>query len=225
MKDSTTRTRGRGRRPAAKPAPVRAPRFQQERSRRTFEALVDAAEALFAEHGYDATGSPEIARKAGASVGTFYRYFDDKKQVFLEVVRRHLEQMMTSTLDGISPAALAGKARHETIAIAIDALFRSVTHHPGLSRTIEEMALRDPEVAALRHRYEQASRQRITQLVTLVALPEVVADPQATAWALTACAMECAAAAGGLRGAGAPSQARLRAALIAMVERLLFGDE
>jgi len=220
MKEST----GKGKRGAAAkaPPPTRAPRFQQERSKRTFAALVDAAETLFSEHGFDATGSPEIARKAGASVGTFYRYFDDKKQVFLEVVRRHLDEKMTSTLDGIAPSALAGKERAETIAMTIETLFRSVTQHPGLNRAIEEMALRDADVAALRHKYEQASRQRITQLVTVVAPPDVVADPQATAWALTACALECAAGAGGLRGGGVPSQARLRAALAAMVERVLF---
>ncbi|HEX5063422.1 MAG TPA: helix-turn-helix domain-containing protein, partial [Kofleriaceae bacterium] len=54
------------------------PEFRQERSRRSYEALLTAAEELFAVHGYDAIGTPEIAQKAGVSVGTFYRYFEDK---------------------------------------------------------------------------------------------------------------------------------------------------
>src|SRR5688500_7550251 len=64
--------------------------FPQERARRTYESLVDAGAALFAERGFDATQTPDIAGEAGVSVGTFYRYFDDKLEIFLEVERRYL---------------------------------------------------------------------------------------------------------------------------------------
>ena len=64
------------------------PDFRQERARRSYQALLDAAAELFAAQGYDAVGTPEIAQKAGVSVGTFYRYFDDKHEVYLEIMRR-----------------------------------------------------------------------------------------------------------------------------------------
>ena len=51
------------------------PDFRQERSRRSYQALLDAAEELFSKHGYDAVGTPEIAEQACVSVCTFYRYF------------------------------------------------------------------------------------------------------------------------------------------------------
>jgi AcrR family transcriptional regulator len=43
----------------------RDPDFRQERSRRSYLALIEAAEVLFAAGGYDAVGTPEIAQKAG----------------------------------------------------------------------------------------------------------------------------------------------------------------
>ena len=74
---------------------AREPDFRQERSRRSYEALLDAATELFGKHGYDAVGTPEIANRAGVSVGTFYRYFDDKHEVYLEIMRRTIGRRAT----------------------------------------------------------------------------------------------------------------------------------
>jgi AcrR family transcriptional regulator len=64
--------------------------FTQERARATYRALLAAARAVFAARGYDRTQAPEIAEHAGVSVGTFYRYFEDKREAFVEVTRVHL---------------------------------------------------------------------------------------------------------------------------------------
>ena len=47
----------------------------------TRQALVDAALALFAERGYDATTTGAIAEAAGVSPRTFFRYFPTKESV------------------------------------------------------------------------------------------------------------------------------------------------
>src|SRR4051812_32420004 len=96
----------------------RLPQFPQERARRTYEALITAATKAFTAEGYDATGTPDIARRARVSVGTFYRYFDDKKQVFVEVSRRHLAAGYQQIMDKLTPERFVGKARRATIAEA-----------------------------------------------------------------------------------------------------------
>jgi AcrR family transcriptional regulator len=71
---------------------VRIPR--QKRSLKTRQRIVRAAIKLFSEKGYYNTNSNEIAAKAGVSIGSFYAYFTDKKQLFLEALKyENLEEM------------------------------------------------------------------------------------------------------------------------------------
>ena len=52
-----------------------------ENAERTRQSLVDAALRLFASNGYDATSTDEIARTAGVSPRTFFRYFPTKESI------------------------------------------------------------------------------------------------------------------------------------------------
>lgn len=58
-----------------------APR--QRRSRETRTALLEAALALFAQHGFERSSIGEIAGQAGVGAGTFYQHFRSKRQVLL----------------------------------------------------------------------------------------------------------------------------------------------
>jgi AcrR family transcriptional regulator len=49
--------------------------------------LVEAAAAEFREHGFSGTDTNRIARRAGFAPQTFYRWFDDKIEVFIAVYR------------------------------------------------------------------------------------------------------------------------------------------
>jgi AcrR family transcriptional regulator len=77
-------------------------RTQAERSQASRTALVAAARRLFAEHGYAAVGTPEIAAAAGLTRGAMYHQFADKTDLFTAV----LEQVETE-LTGHIAAVLA----------------------------------------------------------------------------------------------------------------------
>ncbi len=56
----------------------------RERTRRAVRnELLDIAQGLFAEHGYEAVTGDEIAAAAGMSKRSFFRYFDSKEALIL----------------------------------------------------------------------------------------------------------------------------------------------
>jgi AcrR family transcriptional regulator len=201
---------------------TREPDFRQDRSRRSYLALIEAATALFGAQGYDAVGTPEIAQRAGVSVGTFYRYFDDKHEIYLEIARRMMVAAYRETIANLGPERFIGRARHETISETIAILFDHVMAQPQLTRSVREMSLRDAKVAELSRAFEQVSVARLTSLIAAIVPRSVIADPEATAWVLHASVMETAHGLAGHRGPSPIDAERARKALTDFIERAIF---
>lgn len=68
-------------------------------------AIYDAALQLFAERGYAGTAVPELAREAGVSVGTIYRYFKDKEALVNALYRRWRRTLTAWISLGLDPQA------------------------------------------------------------------------------------------------------------------------
>lgn len=202
-----------------------ARRFTQERARKTFEALIEAAGAAFVEAGYDATGTPDIAERAGVSVGTFYRYFEDKKQAYLEVTRRYLAEAYHRIMDRLTPQRFVGLDSAATIAETVGILLEQSTRHPIMQKTFVEMSLRDADVLELRRAFDKIAHEKLTALVAAVTTRATVPDPAATALVIHVAAVECAAVIGGIRGTIPVDAGRAKAALSSLLYRTLFGLE
>jgi TetR/AcrR family transcriptional repressor of mexJK operon len=72
-------------------APAATPRTGEEhppagRSARKRQAIIEAATALFLEHGYQGTSMDDIAALAAVSKQTVYKNFADKQQLFGDIV-------------------------------------------------------------------------------------------------------------------------------------------
>jgi AcrR family transcriptional regulator len=79
-------------------------RTQAERSATTRGALVAAARGLFAERGYAAVGTPEVAAAAGVTRGALYHQFADKSDLFLAVYEQ-VEEDVTARIAALVAAA------------------------------------------------------------------------------------------------------------------------
>ena len=64
------------------------PRPVQEERR---AALLRAAREVFAQKGYHAATVDDITKLAGVAKGTFYLHFEEKREIYVEVVRAFLE--------------------------------------------------------------------------------------------------------------------------------------
>jgi AcrR family transcriptional regulator len=79
-------------------------RTQLERSAATRGALIAAARPLFAERGYAAVGTPEIAEAAGVTRGAMYHQFADKTALFAAVAEAVEADVTQRIADGVVAA-------------------------------------------------------------------------------------------------------------------------
>src|SRR5260221_1458977 len=66
------------------------------------EAILNAAETVFAEHGFDGARIDAIAATAGYNKSLIFQYFDDKLGLYAEVVRRADREMNELQAGGIA---------------------------------------------------------------------------------------------------------------------------
>lgn len=66
------------------------------------KALEQAAYQIFLQHGYKHTNIAEISKQAGISVGSFYKYYDSKEEIFVELYIRENESVRRKLLENIN---------------------------------------------------------------------------------------------------------------------------
>jgi AcrR family transcriptional regulator len=93
---------------------------QQDRSRLTVEAILEATTHILTQEGYDKANTNRIAERAGISIGSLYQYFPNKESLMAALIEQHsdeIAQLMESKLKDLSDAPLE---------IAIPALIKAV---------------------------------------------------------------------------------------------------
>lgn len=65
-------------------------------------ALQEAAYDIFLEKGYKRTNISDITKQAGMAVGSFYKYYQSKEDIFLEVYRKENEQVRSKIINTIN---------------------------------------------------------------------------------------------------------------------------
>ena len=207
--------------------------FKQRRSQATYEALLKAAARVFARSGFDAAQTPDIAAEAGVSTGAFYRYFKDKREIFVEVVAEHLRASQQEVMSKLTPERFLGDGRSSpdkraAIEMVLDVLFDRIARDAELERVYLSMSYSDPDVRRLRAQYEDEGCQTLAKLVEIIVPRSVIPDPAAAARVIGITAVEIAADRAGLRpqvGNLAASDAQIKAALREMLFRYLFPGE
>jgi AcrR family transcriptional regulator len=77
--------------------------------------LLDAGAALFTKNGYEATTMTQIAKRAGASIGSLYQFFPSKEVLAEALFARYVERAVSMLEDlakhapGLSPLRVADR--------------------------------------------------------------------------------------------------------------------
>lgn len=90
-------------------------------------SLIDAARRVFGEKGYHAATVDDITRAANVGKGTFYLYFQEKREIYYEVIRGFFEliQGIADSLgdtarEGLDVVAGAERGAHELMRVFLD---------------------------------------------------------------------------------------------------------
>ena len=101
----------------------------QARSTARLAALMDAAASVVDEIGYERLTTAMVAERAGASIGTVYRYFPDRIAVLQALGARNLERALSRVTEE------AANAKHDdwmtALSASMDILIEAFRNEPG----------------------------------------------------------------------------------------------
>lgn len=122
------------------------PRDKVRDAERSREQILDAAEQLFAERGYEATSLAEVGRRAGVSRATPGYFFGSKAELHRAVLERCFADVRRAVREGKERALASGQTAEVILAGAVADYATFVAARPNFVRLIEREALSDRTV-------------------------------------------------------------------------------
>jgi AcrR family transcriptional regulator len=96
-----------------------------------------AAEVVFARRGYHEAGMEEIAEEAGYAIGTVYRYFNSKKELYQTL----LEEKATESHKRLRPLLESGGTARARLRLLVDDEMDFVHRHAEFLRVLVAEAM------------------------------------------------------------------------------------
>lgn len=154
-------------------------RTLSQRGIETRARLLEGAEEVFSELGFHDASVVKITEHAGVSGGTFYLYFQSKKEIFDELVR----DLNRRVRHAMKEASSQGRDRLEAEVLGFQAYFRFTAEHTALYRIIRQAEFVSPEM--LRYHYDKLMEGYVAGLRDAVSRGEAgPIDAEVTAVAL-----------------------------------------
>jgi AcrR family transcriptional regulator len=130
------------------------------------EAILAAAEEVFARSGYHGASLDDIAQAAGISKALIYEHFASKRELHALLINAHVEEIF----ERLQANAAAGQPGEQRLRGGIDAFLSFVEEHREAWRALFRDAA-DPEVADV--------IERVQAQATAVIAALIAADPEA----------------------------------------------
>ncbi len=112
------------------------------RGQRTRHKLLEAAEAVFGEKGYERASVVEITQRAGVAQGTFYVYFPSKKAIFVELVKELSHRLRREIAEAV--AGLSDRIEIERVGFRT--FFDFAHRHRNLYKIVRQAEFVDEEL-------------------------------------------------------------------------------
>jgi AcrR family transcriptional regulator len=131
---------------------------QQDRSRVTVEAILEATTHILTEEGYEKANTNRIADRAGISIGSLYQYFPNKEALMAALMEQHsneIVELVESKLQLLFDAPLK-----MAISELVKAVIAAHTINPRLHQVLNE----EIPLSARLHQMQKAD-ERISKML------------------------------------------------------------
>jgi AcrR family transcriptional regulator len=132
------------------------------------ELVLDAAERVMAEHGYDGASVARVVEEAGVPISSVYHYFGSKDGILLAVMERGSERFLAELP---RPTRRLGSAT-EHLRVMTLAVTEALERHPNFLRLLIVFATQPPtaghgEVHAVVNRVRERARARLREQLAI----------------------------------------------------------
>jgi AcrR family transcriptional regulator len=141
--------------------PYRPTERTEARKAATRERIVTAALEQVAAGGYASAAVQTVAARAGVAVGTVYRHFHSKGDLFAEAFRRASQRELDMVVE---VSAADGRPACERVAAAVEAFARRALAGPVLAYALLAEPV-DPAVEAERLRFRTGYRDAFARVL------------------------------------------------------------
>ncbi|MDH4147245.1 MAG: TetR/AcrR family transcriptional regulator [Acidimicrobiia bacterium] len=117
-----------------------------ERGRRTRASLIDAARQVFATRGYHDATVGDITATAAVAHGTFYTYFDSKRDLFIEVIDALVDEFRSEARS----LPRTGDDPFSRIERGNRGYLRAYSRNAALMGALEQIAIADADLREIR---------------------------------------------------------------------------
>lgn len=145
---------------------------QEKRREQTKAQLIAAAINLFSSKGYYPTTSKDIAKEAHVSIGSFYTYYKDKKEILLEILQEFIEDALKAPMPDLDE-----EGSKNTIEALIKHLASAHHFSQGFYEQVTLLSHTDPDIGQVYDQYYQMMIQRISHYIKAMS-PSL--DPKTT---------------------------------------------
>ena len=122
-------------------APDRPPRRRDEARALFRNAILDAAEAVFAERGFHGARIQDIAERARIAVGTVYNHFADKDEVLSALLDERTEGLLAQVRAGGAGAPAASRGFRASLEARVAGMLAYVEEHRAFFAIANEHGL------------------------------------------------------------------------------------
>ena len=151
-------------------------RRHEPREKSARDAILDAAECLFAEHGYDGVTLRNITALAGTNIASVNYYFGSKEHLFTEMISRRFRPIKATQLQLLRAVMSEAEAERPQLDRVLDAFARpffestaNLTQEEHLRRMIARVLMETDGVAVriVQNELLPAGQQFVTAIAQL----------------------------------------------------------